>query len=175
MGFFGSLFGDKIENENTTKPVFKCTSREERKNWFARTRPWHKTPPSLVEAIICQLENQPPVMLELFTVTAPKVGLIPEFERLPADVTGAVACSVVAGMFVKVGTPLAQQFVTRKQALRAPPSERETKELVNMASVAKDCLELATVIHKPMIAAYAPRSIVRLTPSSARIVSSPSR
>jgi hypothetical protein len=29
MGFFGSLFGDKIENENKTKAIFECKTHEE--------------------------------------------------------------------------------------------------------------------------------------------------
>ena len=131
MGFFGSLFAEKIENENKTKPIFKCTTREERKDWFARTRPWNKVPPSVVDAVVTQLESQPPVMLELFIQTSMNVGLIPQFERLPpAAAEGEVACAAIVGMFMRVGGPLAQQFMQTKASFTGRPTESQVNALI---------------------------------------------
>lgn len=155
MGFFGSLFGDKIANENKTKPIFKCTTRGERADWFARTRPWNKVPLSVVDAVVTQLESQPPVMLELFIQTSMNVGLIPQFERLPASAAnGEVACAAIGGMFMRVGGPLAQQFMQTKASFTGRPTESQVNALIKQAGLAKDCLELSLRICPNMIPAY---------------------
>lgn len=159
MSFFGSLFGEKIQNENKTKPIFECATREQRKDWFARTRPWHKVPAPVINAVISKLESQPPVMVEVFVHTSLKAGLIPHYERM-TGVHSDVACSIISGFFVKAGMPLVQQFMTKKQGIVGAASERDIESLTRHASDAKDCLELATVLYEQMISAYAPLALL---------------
>ncbi len=59
MGLFGFLNNKKIENENKSKPFRQNTSDSERKDWFARTRPWHKVDPPIIDALITKYGNDP--------------------------------------------------------------------------------------------------------------------
>jgi hypothetical protein len=68
MGFFNSLFGGKIENENRSKPFYKNSSSLERKDWFSRTRPWNGIDSKIIDALINKFGDNP--MFEVFVVTS---------------------------------------------------------------------------------------------------------
>ena len=54
VGLLDRLFGEKIANENKSKPFYDNKSDAERKDWFARTRPWHKIDEKVIDALCCR-------------------------------------------------------------------------------------------------------------------------
>jgi hypothetical protein len=134
MGFFGLLFGDRIQNENKTKRILDCSTLEERKDWFARTRPWHKVPDWLVHEVVTQLSGRQPTTLQLFIDTAMKARLVPQLEELHRVEPSTVALAVICGIFLRVGGPLAQEVLRTKR--HSSSSDEE-------AAHARDCLVVA--------------------------------
>lgn len=102
MAIFDFLHKDKIENENKTKPFHQNTSDSERKDWFSRTRPWHKVDSGIIDALIGKYGNDP--MFEVFVVTSMENNLVKEYEALGQKNIGPnVACSVISGILIKQG------------------------------------------------------------------------
>lgn len=134
MSFFGRLFGDRIQNENKTRRLLECATLEERKDWFARTRPWHKVPAWLVHDVAIQLPGRPPTALQLFVDTALKARLVPQLEGLHRVEPASVALATICGLFLRVGGPMAQEVLRAKQ--RVSPSDHD-------AVLARDCLTVA--------------------------------
>ena len=113
MGLFSFLGKDKIENENKSIPFHANTSNSERKDWFSRTRPWHKVDPGIIDALIAKYNDDP--MFELFVVTSMENGLVKEYEDIGLGlvkeyediglkgINPEVACSVISGILSKLG------------------------------------------------------------------------
>lgn len=110
MGLFNFFSSDKIENENRSKPFHKNTSNAERKDWFARTRPWHKVDSKIIDALITIYNDNP--MFEVFVVTSMEKSLVKEYEEIGRkDIAPLVACSVISGILFQHGSDAATQVV----------------------------------------------------------------
>lgn len=108
MGIFNFFKKDKIENENTSKPFHQNKNNAERKDWFARTRPWHKIDSSLVDALINKYNDNP--MFEVFVITSMENNLVTEYENLSQqNIDPSVACCVISGILFKHGAKYSAQ------------------------------------------------------------------
>jgi hypothetical protein len=108
MGFFGFLKKDKIENENKSKPFHKNANSLERKNWFMRTRPWHKVDPRIIDALIEKYNDDP--MFEVFVITSMENRLVKEYEYIGFKcIDPEVACSVISGILFTHGSNASTQ------------------------------------------------------------------
>jgi hypothetical protein len=108
MGLFSFLRQDKIQHENKSKPFHKNTNNAERKDWFSRTRPWHKVDPRIIDALIAKYNDDP--MFEVFVVTSMENGLVKEYEDIGLKgIDSEVACSVISGILSKHGANASTQ------------------------------------------------------------------
>ena len=108
MGLFSFLKKDKIENENKSKPFHKNANNSERKDWFSRTRPWHKVDPRIIDALIAKYNDDP--MFEVFVITSMESGLVKEYEDIGLKgIDPKVACSVISGILFKHGANASSQ------------------------------------------------------------------
>lgn len=102
MGLFSFLNKDKIENENKSKLFHQNTNDSERKDWFSRTRTWHKVDSGIIDALIGKYGNDP--MFEVFVITSMENNLVKDYEDLgQKNVDPNVACSVISGILFKQG------------------------------------------------------------------------
>jgi tetratricopeptide (TPR) repeat protein len=102
MGLFRFLSKDKIENENKSKPFHRNVNNSERKDWFSRTRPWHKVDSGIIDSLIRIYGDDP--MFEVFVITSMENNLVKEYEVLGRkDIEPNVACSAISGILFKQG------------------------------------------------------------------------
>jgi hypothetical protein len=102
MGLFDFLNKDKIDNENKTKPFHQNMNDSQRKDWFYRTRPWHKVDSGIIDALIVKYSNNP--MFEVFVITSMENNLVREYEALgQKNLDSDVVCSVISGILFKQG------------------------------------------------------------------------
>ncbi len=102
MGLFSFLNKDRIENENRSKPFHQNTNDSERKDWFSRTRPWHKVNLGIIDALIGKYGNDP--MFEVFVISSMENNLVKEYEALgQKSIDPNVACSLISGILFKRG------------------------------------------------------------------------
>jgi hypothetical protein len=154
MGFFSSLFGDKIENENRSKPFHKNSSSLERKDWFLRTSPWNRIDSKIIDALINKFGNNP--MFEVFVVTSKEHNLVLRYEQLnKKDQAEAVICSNIANMLCEVGTHSAKRMIALQGGF-----QKNMKEVRKHYGIVRDTLETAIVLDKNQIAAYTYLSVV---------------
>jgi hypothetical protein len=145
MGFLSRLF-DRIPEENTSKPFFKNNNAEERREWFAHTRPWHKVRRPVIDAIIARLDHEP-VLFELFVQTSMKGGLVERYAALDPSAESDIASIVVAGMLTKAGMPMFQRHEQGiERVRRGERSEALTQEIIETGSFATDCFEVAVAL-----------------------------
>jgi hypothetical protein len=138
MRLLDSLFGEKIPNENKSKDILECATVEERVEWFARTRPWHKTPAWLVNDVVNRLPGKPPKALALFVRSAEKAKLVEGLQTLRRVEPSSVACATISGLFHRVGGPLAQELLRGKGTLNASDKQ---------VALARDCLRVAVDLY----------------------------
>jgi hypothetical protein len=154
VGFFNSLFGGKIENENSSKPFHMNSNPLERKVWFSRTRPWNRIDSKIIDALINRFGNNP--MFEVFVVTSIEHNLVLRYEQLnKIDQEEAVICSIIATMLCEVGTHSAKKMI----ALHGD-FQKNMKEVRKCYGIVRNTLETAIILDENQIAAYAYLSVV---------------
>ncbi|WP_242395827.1 hypothetical protein [Anaeromyxobacter oryzisoli] len=157
MGFWNSMFGDdRIENENKTKPFFKNANALERKDWFTRTRPWHKVPPAVIDAVIAKLDADP-LVFEVFVHTSMQQRLVERYEKLDPS-HGPLNATIIAGILSQVGSTALQAVMTLKQAGRA--SDREVDRAVEAGKLAAEAFEVAVLLDRNMIMGYSGLAVI---------------
>jgi len=154
MGFFNSLFGGKIENENRSKPFHKNSSSLERKDWFSRTRPWNGIDSKIIDALINKFGDNP--MFEVFVVTSMEHNLVLRYEQMnKKDLAEAVICSIIATILCEVGTLSAKRMIALQGEF-----QNNIKEVRKHYGTVRDTLETAIVLDENQIAAYTYLSVV---------------
>jgi len=154
MGFLNSLFGDKIENENRTKPFHNNSNSLERKDWFARTRPWSRIHPRIIDALTNKFGDNP--MFEVFVMTSMENSLVQRYEQLNGiERAEPVICSMIATMLCEVGT-----LSTRRMVELEGKFQDNIEEVKKYYRTATDTLENAIILDKNQINAYVHLSFV---------------
>ncbi|MDO8263595.1 MAG: hypothetical protein Q7T21_10255 [Gallionella sp.] len=148
MGLFGFLKKDKVENENKSKPFHKNTNNFERKDWFSRTRPWHKVDPIIIDALIAKYNDDP--MFEVFVITSMDNGLVKEYEDIELNGIGPkVACSVISGILFKHGANASAHVANMFRS-----GNINERKLSKVYGDAMNLLESARIIDANQINAY---------------------
>ncbi len=148
MGLFSFLSNDKIENENKSKPFHKNTNNAERKDWFSRTRPWHKVDSKLIDALIAKYGDSP--MFEVFVVTSMENSLVKEYEEIGLKgIDPKVACSVISGLLFKNGANASAQVNSMFKS-----GNMNEKKLSKIYGDALNMLESSAIIDPNQINAY---------------------
>ena len=149
MALFGLFSKDKIENENKTKPFQENKSAEEHRDWFSRTRPWHKVSPQIIDAIIDKFGEDP--MFEVFVITSMEQDLVTEYQALGrlelVNIPDAV-CAQIAGILFSRGSDAALKFHQLMQRGRV------TKKTRSLYGTAMNCLEPSIILSDIMIVSY---------------------
>ena len=154
MGFFNSLFGDKIENENRSKPFHKNSSSLERKDWFSRTRPWNRIDSKIIDTLINKFGDDS--MFEVFVVTSMEQNLVLRYEQLnKEDQSDALICSIIATMLCEVGIYSAKIMIALQDDF-----QKNIEELKKHYRIVRNALETAIVLDENQIAAYGYLSVV---------------
>jgi tetratricopeptide (TPR) repeat protein len=152
MGFLGSLFGGRIQNENTSKRFVECRSAAERKEWFARTRPWNRVSPTVIAALASRLDGEP-TTFERFVATSFKCGLIPMYERLNSG--SGIAPTMVAALLCQAGaTSMRQMFALRELLAQERGSQDQVDEAAQHTSLSVDAYEVALALDRNSVPAY---------------------
>lgn len=148
MGLFSFLKKEKIENENTSKPFHANTNNSERKDWFSRTRSWHKVNPGIIDALITKYNDDP--MFEVFVVASMENGLVKEYEELGLKgIDSEIACSVISGVLVKHGGNASAQVGNMFNS-----GNINEKKLSTVYENALNLLESAIIVDSNQINAY---------------------
>ncbi len=149
MSLFDFFKKDKIENENKSKPFHANKNATDRRDWFSRTRPWHKVSPLIIDALIDKYGDNP--MFEVFVIGSMQDGLVSDYETLGKAETPLipdVVCTQISGILYSTGINAFQKFV---QLLESGCSE---KKLNALCATTFNCLESSVIISDYMVASY---------------------
>jgi hypothetical protein len=149
MSLFGFFKKDKIENENKSKPFHANKNATDRRDWFSRTRPWHKVSPLIIDALIDKFGDNP--MFEVFVVTSMTDGLVSHYETLgetEISTTPSVVLPQISKILFSKGADAAQ---TLEQLLKGGGSDRKVDSLY---ATALNCLETSVILSDHMVHSY---------------------
>lgn len=148
MGLFGFLDKDKIDNENKSKPFHQNANDSERKDWFSRTRPWHKVDSEIIDALIGKYGNNP--MFEVFVISSMENNLVKDYEAIGQNnIEPDVACSFISGILFKQG---AQSSALVGDMFRS--GKLNERKLSKNYENAMNLLESSIVVDSNQISAY---------------------
>jgi hypothetical protein len=148
MGFFSFRNKDKIENENKSKPFHENINNSERKEWFSRTRPWHKVAPRIIDTLIAKYNEDP--MFEVFVFASMENSLVNEYVDIGLKCTDPdVACSIISGVLAKHGSNSSSQVNNMFKS-----GNINQKKLSKIYQNAMNLLESSIVIDANQIIAY---------------------
>lgn len=147
MGLFCFFFGEKIENENKFKPFHKNVNAQERRDWFSRTRPYHKVNPKIIDTLIEKFGEDP--MFEVFVITSMEQNLIKRYAQINKDIydDANLTCCLISKMLYEVGSVAAKKvFVLVDRQNR--------NELFRQYNIVLDSVETAIILYPKQISAY---------------------
>ena len=148
MGIFSFSSKDKITNENKSKPFYANSSDSERRDWFSRTRPWHKVDPKIIDVLIAIYGADP--MFEVFVITSMENSLVKEYEELGVKgVDPEIACTAISGILAKCGSQYSVQVCSAINSGKFNV-KKESKNCDN----AFNLLESSIIIDENQIGAY---------------------
>lgn len=155
MGLFSFFNKDKIENENKTKPFYKNSNSAERKDWFSRTRHWHKVDPQIIDVLIAKYNDDP--MFEVFVVASMENGLIKEYESIGLKgIDPELACTFISEILFKQGSNASAQFRNTFKN-----GNINQKQLLDVYNNAINLLESAIILESNQIGAYVQLAILK--------------
>lgn len=149
MSLFDFFKKDKIENENKSKPFHANVNASDRRDWFSRTRPWHKVSPLIIDVLVDKFGGNP--MFEVFVITSMTDNLVSNYEALGKAETPLipdVVCTQISGILYSTGINAFQKF---EQLLKIGGSD---KKIELSYATAFNCLETAIILSDYMIASY---------------------
>ena len=157
MGVFDFLFAETIKNENKTKPFHKNNNDDERKDWFSRTRPWHKVDEKIINALIEKFADDP--MFGVFVVTSMEQNLVTKYEQLNkhefCEGTDLI-CSLISKIIYDAGSISAKKMI---KMLQQP--QCNTDLLAYHYNIVMDTFETAIILDKNQVSAYCQLAIVK--------------
>ena len=131
---------------NKSKPFYLNTTREERADWFAHTRPWHRVAPSVIDAIVDGITNK--LLLEVFVHTSMEQGLVARYEALGReDESPQVIRAQVSQILCYVGN---RAMPSLAKALQA----NDVKAGAAALGLVNDTYEPAIALSKNQLIAY---------------------
>ena len=149
MSLFGFFKKDKIENENKSKPFHANKNATDRRDWFSRTRHWHKVSPLIIDALIDKFGDNP--MFEVFVITSIENDLVSNYETLgKTEVTfiPKVVLAQISGILYSKGIDSLREF---EQLLKSGGSD---KKIESLYATTVDCLETSVIVSDYMVASY---------------------
>jgi len=150
MGLLDFLFKGSIPNENRTKPFHANANAAERKDWFARTRPWHNVDGRVIDAMVAKFGEDP--VFEVFVMTSMKLNLVRQYEQiteLQISAGPACLCSHIAAIVCSAAS------ASGKQLAGMLGNSRLNRDMY--ADLVKDVLfasETAIFLDKNQVGAY---------------------
>ncbi len=142
------LFGDKIKGENRSKPWSQNQTADEQRDWFKRTRPWHKVQTHVTDALIDRLGSDP--MFELLVIRSVEWKLIPQIVEVGnSDILRStdIICGKISVIFSGIGGKAAHD------CSKAIASQNRRK-LRKHYKVALDALEITLLLEPRQIHVY---------------------
>jgi len=149
MSLFGFFKKDKIENENKSKPFHANKNATDRRDWFSRTRHWHKVSPLIIDALIDKFGDNP--MFGVFVITSIENDLVSDYETLgKTEITTipSVVLSQISGILYSKGIDALRKF---EQLLKSGGSDEKIESLYGTTI---DCLETSVIVSDYMVASY---------------------
>lgn len=139
-----------MKNENKTKPFHANATREDRTDWFARTQPWHRIAPTVIDAILDGITDT--TLLEVFVITSMQYDLVARYEPLGGnDSDPTIIRAQLSQILCQTGN---QAIVSLTEALEAKQMDAASKAY----GLAHDTFETAIALARNQIIAYAGRS-----------------
>jgi hypothetical protein len=152
MTILNRLFGKKVKGENRSKPFYANATREERRDWFARTQPWNRIASTVIDAILDGITDK--ALLEVFVLASMEYGLVARYEPLGREHSDStVIRAQVSQILCQTGNPA---ILSLAQALEAKQTDAAQKALM----LAVNTFEPAIALAKNQIAAYAGMAVV---------------
>jgi hypothetical protein len=144
------IFSKVIKRENIDKPFFKNKSNADRKDWFLRTRPWHKVDPKVIDVLIEKFGEDP--MFEVFVFTATELGLIDRFEKLAESNDDAeMICSQIAAMFCCSGNEKCRILLSRSADCE---NGEDIESIKHLHCLVVDAYEIANILDKKQVGGF---------------------
>ena len=157
MGIFDFLFGETIKDENKTKPFHENNNDNEKKDWFSRTKPWHKVDEKIINALIKKFGDDP--MFELFVITSMEQNLVTKYEQLNkhefCEGTDLI-CSLISKIIYDAGSISAKKMITMLQQPQC-----NTDLLTHHYKIVMDTFETAIILDKNQVSAYYQLAIIK--------------
>lgn len=155
MTFLKKLFGEKIKNENRSKPFHENKNSQEMLDWFARTRPWDKVSPELLATIIKKFNGSP--MLELFVIYCMENKLVNKYAQLnDSDFKDDVLCSKIAMDIYFLGSGSFKKFISLVDNLA-----QNEKSATRYYRHLMDSFELTVILDENQASAYMNLAMVK--------------
>lgn len=147
MSLFDFFKKDKVKNENKSKPFHANKNATDRRDWFSRTRPWHKVSSLIIGALIDKFGDNP--MFEVFVITSVTDGLVSDYETLgETETTPSIVLGQISGILYSKGIDAFQKF---EQLLKSGGSDEKVESLY---ATALNCLETSVIVSENMVGSY---------------------
>lgn len=149
MGLLGFLSRDKILNENRSKPFYDNKSNDERKDWFSRTKPWHKVHSRIVDAIVSKFGNNP--MFEAFVIVSMQENLVSKYIDINSSnilEDNDIICSTISGILCVTGSYATNMLINVINNKNGLEKAQEHYRTVRMA------FESAIILESRQVVAY---------------------
>ena len=157
MGIFNFLLGETIKDENKTKQFYENNNDEERKDWFSKTRPWHKVDKKIIDALIKKFGNNP--MFEVFVITSMEQNLVNKYLELNKNEfceDTDLICSIISKIMYDVGSVHAQKMFSVFQQ-----HEFDHNLLTDYYEVVMNSFETAIILDRNQVSAYCQLAFVK--------------
>jgi hypothetical protein len=137
---------DEATRDGGSKPFHTNTTREERREWFARTPPWNGVPATVTDAILDGFIDK--VLLEAFVLSSTERGLVHKYEQLGLEYSNAnIIRARISQILCDTGNRV---LVDLAGALK----ERELDAGGELARIAANLFEPAISLTKDQIGGY---------------------
>ena len=120
-------------------------TRQERREWFAQTRPWDRIAPAVIDAILDGITDK--VLLESFVLTSVEKGLVARYEPLGRESSYEVICAQISDILCQFGN---REIVSLVKALEAKQLDAAGYIAFSVANAFESAIALA----KNQIAGY---------------------
>jgi hypothetical protein len=147
MSIFSFFKKEKIDGENTSKPFHENKTKEERIDWFAKTRPWHRITKEVINSLEDVYGDDP--KFEIFVIKSMELDLVSKYEKLPSGESAEVIRAMISGILYETGSQSAKYIFKQVQS-----GSFNQNKVSAALDIAYDCLESSAFIDKNLVAAF---------------------
>jgi len=149
MGLLNLLFGSKNKSGNKSIPFHRNKSDAERREWFAKSKPWDTVDDRIIDALIEKFGNNS--MFEVFVITSLNHNLVQKYAELIKDEyceNKDLICSLISKLLYDVGSASTKLLIEKFHQ-----ADRDADELTHHYKIARDTFETALIVDENQVSA----------------------